>query len=141
MKLVEALAIILAIDMMFFLGQAAILNINPDAPTSIFTKSDSLIKSFDIGDNYTLNEDVVSELPSSINTVSTSGGNIFTDTWNAVKNWFLESTGIKFLLDIVNALPNFIKACGAPIEVSFAIGAFWHILTLFLVISYLKGDG
>lgn len=138
MKLEEALAIILAIDLMFFLGQTAILNINPDSPTSFFTRQDSLILSYDSG-NYTLNEDVASELPSSVNTVSTSDGNIFTDTWNAVKNWFLESTGIKFLLDIVNALPNFIKACGAPIEVSFAIGAFWHGMTLFLLISYLKG--
>lgn len=140
-KALDALIFIVCLNVVFFLGQAAISHLNPDTPTQFFNYEGSMISDFDTG-GYVLDEDVESKLPSSSGTVSVdSGGNIFTDIFGTILDWFLDSTGLTFLLNIVNAFPNFIKALGAPIEIVFALGFLWHVTTLFIVISFIaRGD-
>jgi len=134
-----ALAVILAINVFFFLGQTAIDNINPTGErTQFFDENDAMIGGYNAG-NYTLNEDVASELPNTEGAVSPETGNWFTDTFQTVKNWFLDTTGLSYLLNLVNALPHFLSAIGLPHKFVFAIGFFWHAFTIFLVVSYIGG--
>ena len=138
MKTVLALAIVLSINVFLFLGQMAVNDINPGQAPQFFNADEQLIGDFDAG-NYTLNENITDKLPGGEGSVSPTTGNVFTDLFSTMKNWFLESTGLNYLVAIINAVPNFLKIIGLPKEFVFAIGFFWHAITLFLVINFIKG--
>lgn len=142
MKVTGALVFILAVNVMFFLGQTAVTKINPDGPV-FFNENDNMIGEYNAG-NYTLDENVADELPS--NQIAVSPDNeqsgFFTDVWASTKAWFTDTTvgrGITYLLNIVNAFPHFLSVIGTPKEIVFAIGFFWHALTVFLIVIFLKG--
>ena len=106
---------------------------------------DSNIRSFDSSGNYTLDGSVASAIQ---NLPTESGGsvdennNFFTDPIKSFKNWFLDSTGIRYVLNFLNVVPdamgiifgNEFKAIG------FAVGWLWHILSVFAVITWFKGN-
>lgn len=142
MKVTGALVFILAVNVMFFLGQTAVLKINPDGPV-FFNENDNMIGEYNNG-NYTLNENVAGELPS--NEIAVSPDNeqsgYFTDVWASLSGWFTDTTvgrGVTYLLNIVNAFPHFLAVIGTPIEIVFALGFFWHALTVFLIVIFFKG--
>ena len=142
MKVTGALVFILAVNVMFFLGQTAVLKINPNGPV-FFNENDNMIGDYNNG-NYTLNENVAGELPSNEIAVSpdTVQSGYFTDVWASLSGWFTDTTvgkGVTYLLNIVNAFPHFLAVIGAPIEIVFAIGFFWHALTVFLIVIFFKG--
>lgn len=137
MKLDIALAVILAINMFFFLGQTAITEINPEGQT-FFNYEDSMLGDFDMG-NYTLDEDVSGKFPQSESNVNPTTGNIFTDPFGTIKTWLFDNTAVKYLTGIVNAVPNFLKSLGLPPQIVWVLGAFWHGLTLFILIGWSLG--
>lgn len=108
-----------------------------------FNYNESNIKQFDSGD-YTLDasiEDTVQSLPTEDNSGDIGeDGNWFTDTFKSVKNWLLDVTGIKYVLDVLNAFPNFLTHL-LPKEVAFALGYLWNAATIFALIFWIKGGG
>jgi len=132
-----ALGVVLMLNFAFFLAQLGIDVIGGDEATNYFNYDGSMLSKYDDGD-YNLKEFDESDLPESESGVSPEG-NIFTDLFKTVKNWFLDVSGGKYILGIVNAIPNFLKAIGLPNEISFAIGFVWHAMTVFLVVMLLKG--
>jgi len=141
MKTVMALAIILCVNMFLFLGNQAVLEVG-GGNSGLIDYDNDLIGKFNVGNNTNpqLSEDVVNILPSGEGSISPETGNFFTDTFSAIKNWFVEATGLDYLLGIVNALPNFLKRFLDPV-LAYAIGFLWHALTVFLIVSFIKGDG
>jgi len=140
MKLILAIMFVFAVNVMLFLGQTAITNINPDAMV-FYNYEDSLISKFDTG-NYSLNENVSGYLPDTESSVSIDDNtNIFTDSFKTIKNWFLKTTGLNYLIGILNALPSFLIAIGLPFEFAYGIGVLWHGVTLFLIIIMMRGGG
>jgi len=140
MKIEAALFFIIAINFMLFLTQTGITKVATSEGlegSEFFNYSGSFIGNFDTG-NYNLNESVEGILPSGAGQIEPESGNFFTDTFSTIKNWLLQATGVKYLIGIVNAFPNFIKQIGLPLEISFALGFLWHSLTIFLVIMWLK---
>lgn len=144
MKVTGALVFILAVNVMFFLGQTAVLKINPDGPV-FFHEDNNMIGEYKTNGTYVLDEDVISELPSNELAVAPnedSPTGYFTDVWQSVKNWFTDTTvgrGVTYLLNIVNAFPHFLSVIGTPKEIVFALGFFWHALTVFLIVIFFKG--
>lgn len=143
-KVISGLAFILAVNMLFFLGQTAITKINPDGP--VFFSNDnnySMIGKYN--NNYTLDENVFNELPNNqlaVNPESDAPEGYFTDIWQSIRSWFSDTaigSGVTYLLNIVNAFPHFLSAIGTPKEISFALGFFWHAITIFLIVMFLKG--
>lgn len=135
--IIFAVALVLALNTVLFLAQQAIVHIDPESEVSYFVYEGSNIESYDAGD-YNLREfDSADDLPS-VQTTVTEDGNFFTDTFAALKNWLLDNTGLGYLLNIINTIPNFLRALGLPPEVSFALGYFFHALSVFLVIAWLK---
>jgi hypothetical protein len=143
MKVTGALVFILAVNVMFFLGQTVVTKINPDGP-QFFNEDDYMIGEYNNG-NYTLDENVANELPGTEVAVSPedqTGGGYFTDIWSSLKSWFTDTTigrGATYLLNVVNGFPHFLSLIGTPREIVFAIGFFWHSLTVFLFAVFLKG--
>lgn len=138
-----ALAFILAINVLFFLGQTVVLKVNPDGPV-FFHENDNMIGSYNAG-NYTLDEDYSGELPVTEIAVSpdtAESGGYFTDIWQSLNSWFTDTTigrGVTYIWNIVNAFPHFLSVIGTPKEIVFAFGFFWHALTVFLIVIFLKG--
>lgn len=137
------LAIVLGVNIMLWLGQVAVLDLNPAGPV-FYNCKDSMIGSFETnncnGPQYTLNDkNTVSDVPTEAAPITTSTGNIFTDTFSAIRNWFSQSTGIKYIYNILAAPANFLKAVGVPEEFIFALGAFWYGFTLFIIAAFFFG--
>lgn len=133
-----ALTFILALNLMFFFAQTAVEKINPNTHTSFYNYDSSMISAYDLG-NYTLDEDIESDLPSGSSSVTVESGSVFTDTFATIKNWMLETTGLNYVYNIANGVPNFLKIIGLPAEIVFGLGALWHSTTIFLFIMWLKG--
>ena len=130
----KAVLLVLLLDSVFFLSQLGIDSVAADVGTnmSIFNYEGSLINSADAGD-YTLESDIGGDIPSGTNTIDSSG-NIFTDTWKTVRSWTLN-------IPIVNAIPRLIIFMGGDKNLAFVFGALWHILSIGLIIAWLKGGG
>lgn len=131
-----ALAFVLALNTVLFIAQIAITEINPNSPVN-FHYAGSVMSDYDSG-NYTLREFQAGDLPATETSVSEEG-NFFTDTFSTIKNWLLTNIpGLKYLVAIVNTVPNFLKAVGVDPEIAFAFGYFWHVLHVFIAIAWLK---
>lgn len=143
MKISHALLIVLSLNFIFFLVQISIIKIGPEirpggTTTIFFNPGENLIGDFDEG-NYTLS-DPTNRIPSDNNVIDPDTGDSWiTDQWKTVKNSVLDKTGLGFLLDVVNAIPNFLKAIGVPPELAFAVGFMWHALTIVLLIMFFRG--
>jgi hypothetical protein len=132
------LLVVLVIDVILFISQTAVYDINPDGP-EYFHVNGSLLANAKDGDALKVRTVDAETLPSGTASVDTESTNEFTDLFNSVKKWFTELPGVSHLLGIVNAVPNALDGSGLPQELSFSIGALWYILTVFLIISYMWG--
>lgn len=142
-NLTTALIVVMSINLMLFLGQAAVLNINPEGP-HFFDCKGSMIGSLDQngcnGQSYVLNDtDPANRLPSGVSSVSPETGNIFTDPFTTLKSWFLDTLGLRYLVQLLSAPMNFLSAIGLPNAFAFAVGALWYGITLFLIVAFLIG--
>lgn len=142
--LTNALIVVLAVNVMLFLGQAAMIEINPTAPQFINCEGTPLGSLEATGcttpGSYVLNSsNPASMLPSGETSVSPETGVLFTDPFTAFKTWLLTSLGLSYLVAIVAAPYNFLTALGLPQAFIFAIGTLWYGVTLFLIIAFALG--
>lgn len=137
------LLLVLCVDGFLFMGQLAVNDTFPGAQ-QFYGYQGSLVQANDIDGNFTLTEDVVNKLPTGTTAVSPDNdGNFFTDIFSTAKNWLvdnvLETTGVKYILAIVNAVPNFLKVLGLPREFVFIVGSIWHSFTIFMIALLIMG--
>jgi len=136
--IVLALAVVLSLNMFFFLAQITMLEINPNAQV-IYNYDESWIDKDNMG-NYTLNGTDTEGLLSPPNEIEGGDSNIFTDIFSSVLGWLKDVTGYKYLDGIINAVPNFLQMLKLPAPISYALGWFWHVLVFFLAIMFIKGE-
>lgn len=140
-----ALIIVLCVNAMLFLGQAAILSINPEGALHYYDCKGSILGSYDANNctsgNYTLaNTDPASQLPAGAQSVSPDTGAWYIDLFTTAKNWLLDTVpGLSYLVGIVNAPANLLIALNLPAAFSFAVEAIWYILTIFLIAAWWLG--
>jgi hypothetical protein len=139
MKITVALLFVLMINVLLVMAQTSVNYIAEDEGLSapqFFVYDNSLLSQVDAG-NYTVTGNV--SLGNTGGQVEVDSGNVFTDTFTALKNWVSETTGFNYLVGIVKAMPTFLSIIGLPQEIAYSLGALWHIFTLFLVISWIGG--
>lgn len=141
--LTSALAIMLGIQCLFFLAQVAMVDINPDASV-FYVCEGSVLGGLDVnnctGSTYVLDDgNPAGLLPSGETSVNPETGNIFTDSFTGIKSWFLDVTGLSYLVDFLSAPSNILKAIGLPNSFIFGVGALWYGILLFLIIGFLFG--
>jgi len=140
MKIILALGVMLAINVFMFLGQTAINNVAGEyglPGTTLINYENSFIGSYNSGNNV-LNSSM--DLPDTEASIDSDNNNFFIDPIGSLKSWFSKAgKGWDYFTGIVNAVPNFLKNIGLPNEISFAIGFFWHALTLFLIVMLIWG--
>lgn len=138
-----ALAIVLGINIMLWLGQVAVIQLNPAGPV-FYNCKNSMIGGFEANNcqssTYILNDsNTAGQLPSGGATISVGSGSFFVDTFSAITGWFGQATGLNYVYNIMAAPANFIKALGVPEEFGFAIGAFWYGFSLFIIVAFFFG--
>ncbi len=137
-----ALTFVLVLNALMFMYQAAIIDMNPEAPL-FFNYEGSMLENFDQNkdqDNPALDSDSSTDnLPNLEGEIDTSTGNFFTDMFSSTKKWFAETTGLYYLMGIVTAPYNILKAMNLPNAFVFAMGTLWYGLTLFFVVAFFWG--
>lgn len=144
--LTNALMIVLSINVMLWLGQVAVLEINPSG-TQFSSCNGTLLASFDAynctGPSQVLDEaSITSDLPKASagsGGVAAGIGAFFTDLWATLTNWIGDTLGLKYVWSILTAPTNFLKVIGVPPEIAFGLGALWYGVTFFLLIAWLRG--
>lgn len=131
------LVFVLLVNVFVFIAQTSITKTNTDS--EIFSPyAGSWASEYDTG-NYTLSSDPAAGLPDTINT-GESSGNIFTDSWNTLKTWFTNAaTGTSMFARMVSGPTSLLIAANVPPEISFIIGFFWNVLSIFLVVAFIRG--
>ena len=137
-SLTTGLIFVLCIDLFLFLGQTALLEVNPDA-TQFINYQTGLIGSPEAGNNI-LTTNISEQLPTITGSISPTTGNLFTDSISVLSNWVSGAfMGITILTNVITAPNSFLNAIGLPTELSFALAAMWFILHIFLFTAFLMG--
>ncbi len=142
-NLTTAFVIVLFVNVMLFLGQITILELNPDG-TVFYSCEGGILGEFEKNDctGETLELDdsrSASILPTGEGSISPTTGNVFTDIFGAAKDWITTTTGLKYLATVLSAPYNFLQAAKLPQAFVFAVGTLWYALTLFLLIAFILG--
>jgi hypothetical protein len=134
------LIIVLCVNLFLFAGQLAVNDINPDplSRPTFFSATGSIYSSIDAG-NYTLYADASDYLPTGVNSVSPESGTTYTDDFSTASSWLIEKTGVGYILGMLSAPYNFLKALNLPDAFVFMLGTLWYGITLFLLVGFLLG--
>lgn len=145
-NLTNALIFVMAVNVMLFFGQLAMINVNPGASQFYKCTESEIMKSMDkngcLGSNYTFDKDQIkNDIPTASSNEDSSGQNFFTDIFNTLGGWIKATgQGLKFLLDIVGAPIIFLNIMLPDLpELAFGLAILWYALTIFLIISWLIG--
>lgn len=72
--------------------------------------------------------------------VSGDTGNIFTDTYNAAKNWFkTQLEPLSFITNLINQPRGFLLDIGIPNSIALAIQVLWSIVFLITLTAFIIG--
>ena len=144
------LVIVLAINVFMFLAQSALIDANPSISNPIgYTCEKSILGAYDKNNcknstNYILNaQNLTSDnLPptsfQSNNFVSVAS-ELVSDIYNTVKGWLFENAVSMFIREMATSPYTILSLTGMPSVFVFTIGTFWHLLGIFLIVSWLKG--
>jgi len=134
-NLTIALVFVLIMNVLMFLTQASILELEPTG-TQFYNTEGTLLDA--MASNNTLDTNPINELPSSQN-IEVSNGNVFTDVFNNILSWMKSAPGISYIYSIASSPYNLLKATGLPDTIVGVLGTFWYALTIFLIVAFLWG--
>ncbi|MCA1800044.1 MAG: hypothetical protein LC650_01975 [Actinobacteria bacterium] len=133
------LFIMLGIDIMLFGVSYAVADLNP--AMDFYGYDGSIAKVADTSSGaYETRAVTGADIPGGPDTVDPETGGFFTDITRSVRNWLFDNIpGAKTAVMVINAVPSFLSAVGAPQVFVYIVGAFWHIAGLFMLISFVWG--
>ena len=135
-----ALIFIVLLNVLMWMTQISITNLNPDMGATCFNPDNSILsgRSSGFAENDTLSEQGIDDIPSSTQgSVNPSQTNFVTDLFNSIIGFFKTvGKGIGYLVNLVNAPTNIINCAGLPRQISLGLGIMWNTLSLFFIISY-----
>lgn len=81
-------------------------------------------------------------VPSSSDSVDPDTGNIFTDTWKSVSNFFSSlDAKLGIIGSIIDQPRGFLLDVGVPAIFANAFGLLWYLMAVVLLVSFIKGGG
>lgn len=138
-NLTTALAIVLSISAMLILGGLVASDIAGE-DRSIISCEGTLYSN--CSSTYILNTgNPQSALPQAdVNTIAPSGSSSDSGIFAVIGAWIADTTGLSIVYNILSAPSTFLKSIGLPSTYADIIATIWYGLTLFLVISWWKGQ-
>lgn len=137
----SSLIIVLSINLMLVLGQFSAIHVNPTFAGSLVDCKNSPLGQFgncSSGSSFNIDTSKTDFIPTSQTSVDATTGSVFTDLWNTVKGFFLNTLGLKYVVAIVSAPASFLKGIGVDHDFASLVGGMWWIINAILVISYIK---
>jgi len=126
----------LAMNVALAMFQGAVAEANPDG-SFFFNVSDSPYNNY--VENNTLIVDS-SYLPQDDSVEGDTSGNIFTDTYDKIKSWTQRTLApLGFLANILSQPYGFLNDLKIPSSIALAIGVFWYMLAIIIIISWWMG--
>lgn len=134
--------VVMSLNLLMWLTQTAMVNINPDTSTVFIDGGGGLLGPTQ-GGGYVVNDtDPYGNFPSGSQTIDPDTGNIFTDIFSSIIDWLSKNLGFDYVKSIFFAPYNLLKAM-MPSETLqpfvFAIGTIWHLTTLLLTVLMIWG--
>lgn len=139
-----ALTLVLFINMLMFLGQAAVLELNEDNSQQFYDYEGNILSEYDSNNNQSNpildQSNSAANLPSGSSGIELSpSGGFLTDTFTSIRDWISQTLGLTYMKQILTAPYNILSAMQLPQAMVYAIGTMWYALSLFLVISFIWG--
>jgi len=140
-NLVIATIFVVVLNVLMFLTQTAMLNINPDGSICYNAEGSVIGETMKSQGNMSVSDaDALADLPSSAGTVVTSEStSVFTDIFNNILGWFKSAPGIKYVYGIVSAPYNILKCMNLPASFIVAVGTLWYMVSLLVLVAFLWG--
>jgi len=141
MRIGFVLIIMLSLNLFLMLFQTSIDHIILDegaTVTKYYDAQGNILSTVMLANGTVMDANKADDLPTTVKSDVSGGG--FSDLFNSFLDWIGQNVpGAKMMFDMVNAVPKFLALMfpGVP-EITGAIGAMWHLLTLFLLISWLR---
>lgn len=136
------LVVMLSINIILALAQGAMTSVNENA-TSFIQINSTPAATFTNGGldgGLSANKDDIDI--ATADSIDEDTGNIFTDTFKSVKNWFNKlDERFGFLTGILKQPYGFLKDIGVPIGIATGFGVIWYGLVAMLMINFFKGGG
>jgi hypothetical protein len=140
------LIIVLSVNVILFLGQSAIADLQPQVGENgqeFYNAQGSLLCKFDTNGctgvtNSLSDSDPGAYLPSS-EPISAGDGSVFTDMFSSIKQFFTETLGLGYLTDLLSAPKNFLGFLGVPAAFAWAVSALWYGFSLLIIIAFFWG--
>ena len=143
-NLTIALVFVVTLNVLMFLTQSVILDLNPEAPVFWNNKGtilEGLDKTGGTGDPVLDTDKIKTDLPSGEGAISPETGAFYTDTFSSKRAWWTKIPGLEYLYNVASAPYNILKAVGLPNDFVFAIGGLWYAVTFFLIVAFFWGGG
>ena len=139
-NLTIATIFVVFVNVMMFLVQTAVININPDG-TMCYSTTGSVIDETmtSQGDLGVSSTSALTDLPGSQGTVTIGDAVGFTDVFNNILSWMKSAPGIKYVYGVVSAPYNILKCMNLPSEFVVAIGTLWYLTSLLILVAFLWG--
>lgn len=135
-QLIFIVSVMLAINIALSLFQGGVSEVNPSG-----------IQFFDVADspyaNYVINGTLIvddSYLPADDSVEGDTSGNIFTDTYMKIKSWTRQKLApLNFIANVLKQPYGFFVDIGLPQQISLAVGVFWYMFALLILVSWWMG--
>ena len=140
-SLLGAVILVLGLNLIMFLVGAGMADLGGTNP---FNTDKNILTKFNTGVNgtYDIPSDPGAYLPGGgATSISPDTGNVFTDTFTSIKTWFVDTTGLGWLLAILSG-PKIILQAILPASLqaaAWAITALWYGITLFIIVAFIWG--
>lgn len=140
-NLTIATIFVVTLNVLMFLSQIAMLNINPDG--SICYHSDGTVIGETIREQGNLSvaeTSALDDLPGSEGTVISGGSSgVFTDIFNNILSWMKSAPGLKYVYGVVSAPYNILNCMNLPSEFVIGMGTLWYLVSLLVLVAFLWG--
>ena len=138
-SLLSAVILVLGLNLIMFLVGGAMVDLGGVNP---FNENKNILTKFNAGGNgtYDLPSDPGADLPGGgATSISPDTGNVFTDTFTSIKTWFVDTSGLGWLLSILQGPKIILQAIGLPAAAAWALAALWYGITLFIIVAFIWG--
>lgn len=139
-NLLNAVIFVLALNVIMFMVGGAISGLGGTNPFGD-NEDDYALSKFNSGNvtNPDIPSNVSGYLPSGIQGVSPDTGASFTDIFSTITSWFVDKTGLGWVLSILSGPKVILSVMGMPPALAWALAALWYGITLLIIASYIFG--
>lgn len=139
--MLSAIIIVLSLNFMIFIVGFALEDLG-GVDANPFNYEDNTLREFNTKNSttYGIPVNVSGRLPGGEGkTVSPDTGLSFTDMFTSIKSWFIDSTGLGYVLSILSGPKVILSVMGMPLAAAWALTALWYGITLFMLVSFIWG--